>query len=48
MNKEFSLRCPNCGMVMHQPQVRCPRCNTSLKDQLVCNGDCKSCQKHHC
>ncbi|WP_164730984.1 hypothetical protein [Anoxybacter fermentans] len=45
---DFKLKCPECGLILKQIQVRCPRCNTSLKDQLLCNGDCKNCKSHKC
>lgn len=47
-DKTCVLRCPNCGLELHQIQVRCPRCNTSLHNQLTCNGDCKNCKTHTC
>lgn len=46
--KKFSLQCPECGMVIHQVQMRCPRCNASLKELLECNGDCKKCKNNNC
>ncbi|MCK4261405.1 MAG: hypothetical protein KAX49_20720 [Halanaerobiales bacterium] len=45
-HKDIKLQCSNCGLILDQPQVRCPRCNTSLREQLTCNGDCKSCKEH--
>lgn len=37
-------RCPQCGLPLDGPAIRCPRCNAALLVPGSCSGACRGCQ----